>query len=269
MTEGDKRIRKFFGDKKGLFTLDLMETNGDCFYQAVSENLRREVPKAYISDLRKTVAAAVTRDTVDSYLTLSQVDGEIGNEYAFMKKGNILTVADLQVALTRTAGDVGVHGCIWADDFAIQAISNRFNLTFLIINDNHRNRKWREKTAVIEPMAVEPEEETKQKEAQEGRLKPENESDERENEPVNKKFKVEKSWREKMLDSLPDYAERLTLPPQLMLLARTSWSHYNLVRLRGKALLIAGEDISADMLAHFPLTFHHDEGDQPPALVTV
>mmetsp|Transcript_18398 Transcript_18398/g.42612 ORF Transcript_18398/g.42612 Transcript_18398/m.42612 type:complete len:223 (+) Transcript_18398:210-878(+) len=140
-------IAKALGVNKDVVEVRVVQADGDCFYASCGAALRKD-PKcvgprctetascsgglvASVQELRGIVADEVMEENLD-IMRVADSAGVEGYEHV---RG--LDLEGLKASLRRVAADE--QGCVWADDFAVNAIAKRLDVVLLIVNEGARS----------------------------------------------------------------------------------------------------------------------------------
>jgi len=131
MSRGN-RVNIYFGRDKN-FEVQCMQPNGDCFFLAVEASLNNSTIHTSVPRMRQIISNNISEDTLETYKIYHQ-SGIPG--YEFMSR--VETLDQLKEIMNESGRDTGPGNCVWADVFAIQTLSNEYNIIFLIINEDTR-----------------------------------------------------------------------------------------------------------------------------------
>ena len=117
-----------------------MEPTGDCFYDCIvtafdleDKDIReftdviKEANDDKVTALRRTAAEFLTPEVFESY-KLSHKAGLV--DYSFMSK--VDSLEKLQEVMVQSGRDVGLHDCLWANEFEISVVCKVLHICCLV-----------------------------------------------------------------------------------------------------------------------------------------
>lgn len=114
------RLLNIHKDKIDLY---VAAADGDCFYSCI-----KKVIDVSIDDLRCLVASSFTEDIYDTYKALC----DFYDDLSWIKRCKSLDQARELVSIPKL---------VWADEHAIKAVIDTYDITLLIINEGNRESK--------------------------------------------------------------------------------------------------------------------------------
>ena len=127
------------------FTIRSIPANGDCLFTAIAMALIQSQDtddvnmnaslQSRVKSLRCIVADSMTEDIFDTYKCIAMSGC---TDYSWVLKCSSLEEVKSKVLIS--GFDVGASKCIYADDFALQSLSTKLNMSFLVYNSDLRGR---------------------------------------------------------------------------------------------------------------------------------